>query len=102
MTATNKFTVVVEEVNTAPVLPVIPTQTVNALALLTVTNTATNGNIHSIITGYGLVNPPAGMSINSSGIISWTPSQAQGSSTNTVTTVVTNSNPYEMCIRDRH
>jgi hypothetical protein len=96
LTATNKFTVVVKEVNTSPVLPVIPTQTVNAQVLLTVTNTATNGNIHSIITGYGLVNPPAGMSINSSGIISWTPSQAQGSSTNTVTTVVTNSNPYDL------
>ena len=96
LTATNNFTVFVKEVNTAPVLPAIPTQTVNAQALLTVTNTATNGNIHSIITGYGLVSPPAGMSINSSGIISWTPGQAQGSSTNTVTTVVTNANPYDL------
>ena len=36
----------------APALPVIPTQTVNELTLLTVTNTATNANIHSTIAGY--------------------------------------------------
>ena len=47
LSATNSFTVVVREVNVAPALPVIPTQTVNELTLLTVTNTATNANIHS-------------------------------------------------------
>ena len=52
LTATNSFTVVVREVNVAPALPVIPSQTVNELTLLTVTNTATNSNIHSTIAGY--------------------------------------------------
>ena len=51
LSATNSFTVVVREVNVAPVLPVIPDQTVNELTLLTVTNTATNANIHSAIAG---------------------------------------------------
>lgn len=96
LTATNTFTVIVKEVNTPPVLPVIPAQTVNELALLTVTNTATEGNIHSTTTGYGLVNAPAGVSINASGIITWSPTQTQSPSTNTITTVVTNSNPYDV------
>ena len=82
--------------NIAPALPVIPTQTVNELTLLTVTNTATNANIHSTISGYTLVNPPTGASISTNGIITWTPSQTQSPSTNTFTTVVTNTNPYDL------
>ena len=96
MTATNSFTVTVREVNIAPTLPIIPAQTVNELALLTVTNTATNANIHSTISGYTLVSPPAGASISTNGIITWTPSPTQSPSTNTFTTVVTNANPYDL------
>ncbi len=95
LTATNSFTVIVHEVNSAPTLPVIAPQTVNELALLTVTNSASEPNIHSTTEGYGLVNPPPGASISSSGIVTWTPGQAQSPSTNVLTTVVTNSNPYD-------
>jgi hypothetical protein len=95
LSATNSFTVIVQEVNVAPSLPTIATHTVNASALLTVNNTATNFNIHSTNFGYGLINPPAGATINSSGVITWTPARAQGPSTNTITTVVTNNNPYD-------
>ncbi|MGD0262554.1 MAG: Ig-like domain-containing protein, partial [Verrucomicrobiota bacterium] len=93
--ATNSFTVVVREVNVAPVLPVIPTQTVNELALLTVTNTASETNIHATL-GYTLVNPPGGAAINGNGLITWTPSQTQSPGTNTITTVVTNTDPYDL------
>ncbi len=96
LTATNTFTVVVKEVNVTPTLSAIPIQAVNELTLLSVTNAATESNIHSTTTGYGLVNPPAGMSINSSGVITWTPSQTQSPGTNTITTVVTNHNPYDL------
>jgi hypothetical protein len=88
------FTVVVHEVNVAPVLPAIPTQTINAQATLNVTNTAAETNIHAALT-YGLVNPPLGMTINSSGVISWTPSLAQGHATNVITTVVTNTDVFD-------
>ncbi len=84
LSATNSFTVVVREVNVAPVLPVIPDQTVNELTLLTVTNTASETNIHATL-GYALVNPPAGAAIDANGIITWTPSQTQSPSTNTLT-----------------
>jgi hypothetical protein len=86
--ATNMFTVVVKEVNVVPTLPSIQTTTVNELTLLTVTNTATDSNIHAKLT-YALVNPPSGMSINTNGVIIWTPSQNQSPSTNLVTTVAT-------------
>ena len=96
LSATNSFTVVVREVNVAPSLPVIPAQTISELTLLTVTNTATNANIHSTIAGYGLINPPAGAAIDANGIITWTPSQSQSPGTNTITTVVTNADPYDL------
>jgi hypothetical protein len=95
LTATNSFSVMVKEVNMRPTLPNIGPQTVNELATLTVTNTATESNIHSATIGYGLVNPPNGVSISGSGVIIWTPSQGQSHSTNTITTVVTNSNPFD-------
>jgi hypothetical protein len=96
MSATNSFTVIVKEVNVAPVLPVVSTQTVSTSTLLTVTNTASEPNIHATTIGYQLVNPPAGMTININGIITWTPSTGQGPSTNTITTVVTNSDAFDL------
>ena len=96
LTATNSFTVIVREVNVAPSLPAIAQTNVNELTLLTVNNTATNGNLHSAITGYTLVNPPSGMVISASGVITWTPAQAQSPGTNLITTIVTNSNPYDL------
>ncbi|HTI73342.1 MAG TPA: hypothetical protein VMF06_25440, partial [Candidatus Limnocylindria bacterium] len=92
--ATNSFTVVVKEVNVAPVLPAIGSKTVNELTALVVTNTVTEPNIHTTVT-YALVNPPAGMSISGVGVISWTPSQTQSPGTNSITTVATGSNPFD-------
>jgi hypothetical protein len=96
LTSTNTFTVIVREVNVPASLPVISTQIVNELTLLTVTNAATNANIHATITGYTLVNPPGNMVINASGVITWTPTQAQSPNTNLITTVVTNSDVYDL------
>jgi hypothetical protein len=96
LTSTNQFTVIVKEVNVPATLPTVSTQTVNELTLLTVPNVATNFNIHSIIAGYSLLNPPANMVISTGGIITWTPAQAQSPSTNLITTIVTNSNPYDL------
>src|SRR5208283_3719767 len=76
LSATNSFTVVVREVNVAPVLAVIPAQTVNELTLLAVTNTAFETNIHATL-GYTPGSPPAGAASDTNGIITWTPSQNQ-------------------------
>jgi large repetitive protein len=95
LSANTSFNIVVYEVNIAPVLPVVPTQTVNALALLTVPDTATEPNIHATTVGYGL-SAPTGASINSSGIVSWTPARSQGPSTNTFMVVATNADFFDV------
>jgi hypothetical protein len=95
LSVTNSFLAVVREVNVAPLLSTISTQSVNALVLLTVTNTATESNIHSTL-GYALISPPVGAGIDTSGIITWTPTRPQGPSTNTITTLVTNTNLFDL------
>src|SRR2546425_11858755 len=62
---------------------------INELTTLTVTNTATDGDLPANVLTYQLVAPPTGASISASGVVSWTPSEAQGPSTNTFTTIVT-------------
>ena len=95
LNATNSFVVTVYEVNDPPIPPLIPTQTVNAQALLTVNDTATETNIHATV-GYFLLSAPAGAEINSSGIITWTPLRSQGPNTITITAVATNADIYDL------
>jgi hypothetical protein len=89
LSATNAFTIVVDEVNSAPVLGVIPNETINELTFFSVTNAATDTDIPANILTYTLINPPAGMTISTNGVITWTPSEAQGPGTNLITTVAT-------------
>jgi hypothetical protein len=42
------------------------------------------------------VSAPTNAAIDANGIFTWTPSQNQSPSTNTITTVVTNFNPYDL------
>jgi hypothetical protein len=83
-------------VNVAPVLPVIPTNVVNELTLLTVTNTASESDLHASITRYRLINAPVDMVISANGIITWTPNQNQSPGTKTIITVVYNNDPYDL------
>src|SRR5205823_11951936 len=90
VTAIQTCTLPVPEVNVAPVLSVPANQTVDEWRALAVTASATDADIPANTLTFSLVSPPAGMTINgSSGAISWTPSEAQGPSTNTITVVVT-------------
>jgi hypothetical protein len=94
LSATNTFTVVVNEVNTAPVLPGVTNYTINELTTLTITNTATDSDIPPNTLAYTLtVNCGAALVTNATisalGIITWTPTEAQGPSTNTFTSIVT-------------
>ena len=80
------ISVIVNEVNTAPVLTVPGPQVVNELATLTVTNTATDADLPAQTLTFALVAPLPGMAVNpASGVFTWTPSEAQGPSTNLVT-----------------
>src|SRR5205085_484060 len=83
LSATNTFNVLVTEVNIAPTLPVQTNRTVSELILLVITNKASDSDIPANALSYSLVNPPAGATIDTNGAISWTPTEAQGPSTNT-------------------
>ncbi|HEY3857391.1 MAG TPA: putative Ig domain-containing protein [Verrucomicrobiae bacterium] len=94
LSVTNTFTVTVNEVNTPPVLTVPTNQVIDELTTLNVTASATDSDIPVNPLTFSLVSPPQGMTINpSTGAISWTPTEAQGPSTNLITVVVTDSNP---------
>jgi hypothetical protein len=93
---TNAFTIMVEDSNLPPVLPVIPNQLVLLPGTLVVTNTATDPNIPPTTLGYTLsrtVPAPNVPVIDANGVITWMPTAAQAGSSYLLTTVVTNWNP---------
>src|SRR5206468_3893168 len=77
MNATNSFSVTVNEINTAPVLPNPPDRTIGEMTTLTVTNTATDTDLPANTLTYSFLDAPAGAAISSSGVITWTPSEIQ-------------------------
>jgi hypothetical protein len=65
--------------NTAPVLAAIPSQTVNEGSLLNFTASATDASLPAGDLIYSLIGAPGGATINpSTGVFSWTPSEARG------------------------
>src|SRR5439155_1059881 len=78
LSATNSFTIVVTEVNSAPSLPNQTNRTIAELTALVVTNTASDSDLPANTLSYSLQNPPAGAHINTNGVINWTPTEAQG------------------------
>src|SRR5207302_1599790 len=89
LSATNSFTVTVREVNVATLFPYTTLFRSDELSALAVTASATDADVPTNTLTFSLVGPPVGMTINgSSGAISWTPNEAQGPSTNTITVVV--------------
>jgi hypothetical protein len=94
LTATNAFTVVVNAIHNGPILPVQTNLTINELTLLIVTNTASDSDIpaHNLSYTVSIASssgPVTNATINTNGIIAWTPDESQGPSTNIVTTIVT-------------
>ena len=65
-------------------------RTVNELAPLVVTNTVVDTGIPAGNLAYSFLAAPAGATISTNGIINWTPTEAQGPSTNQFTTVAVN------------
>jgi formylglycine-generating enzyme required for sulfatase activity len=83
------FTVVVTEANSAPVLTVPTDRTVPELSTLTVTNTASDADLPANTLTFSLVSAPAGVNLDAtSGVLTWTPTEAQGPSTNLITVKV--------------
>ena len=73
-----------------PVLTVPPDQSINELTTLVVTNTATDTNILANALSFSLVAAPTGVNLHpNTGVLTWTPTEAQGPSTNLITVRVT-------------
>jgi hypothetical protein len=89
LSATNSFTVTVNEVNTSPVLNTIGAQTIDEQQTLTVANAATDSDLPANNLVYKLVDAPTGAVISPTGVITWTPTEAQGPTNVTITTIVT-------------
>ncbi len=88
-TATNTFTVLVNPVNDAPVLPPISTVSIAEGNTLLLTNSATDVESNALMYSLG-AEAPTNMSISaSSGVLTWTPTEAQGPTTNLITVIVT-------------
>jgi hypothetical protein len=83
-TVTNAFTVIVTEVNTAPVLVPVANRTIDQMTLLVLTLTATDADEPVQALTFSLVNGPADLTVTPAGRVSWAPRPAQFPSTNVV------------------
>src|SRR5207247_1182054 len=90
LTDNRSFTVVVDEVNSAPVLTVPPNKAIHGLATLVVTNTATDPDLPANTLTFSLESAPSGMILDSNtGVLLWAPTEAQRPSTNLIIVKVT-------------
>jgi hypothetical protein len=89
LTASTQFTVIVKEVNTAPVLTQIAARTVSAGQLLQVSLKASDADLPANKLTYSLVSAPAGATLDSAtGAFSWRPAKTAASATIPVTVAV--------------
>jgi hypothetical protein len=82
---TKTFTVAVAEVNSAPQLAVISDQSVDELSELTFAAAASDGDLPPQPLTFSLApGAPEGATISPEGVFRWTPTEAQGPSTNVI------------------
>jgi len=92
LSATNSFKVVVYAANTAPVVAAIADKAVYANTLLSFAVSATDTDQPPQTLTFSLgAGAPTGASISAGGLFNWTPTAAQGPSTNLISVVVTDS-----------
>ncbi|MDB6031447.1 MAG: N-acetylmuramoyl-L-alanine amidase, partial [Verrucomicrobiales bacterium] len=89
--ASQTFTIIVTDVNSAPVLPLISTMTIDEGSLLSINAAAIDADLPLQVLTYSLgAGAPVGAAINpTNGLFTWTPTEAQGPSTNLITIHVT-------------
>jgi hypothetical protein len=91
LSATQSFTVIVSEVNTAPSLAAITNKTVVESLLLTFTNSASDADVPANVLTFSFdAGAPTNAIINpTNGVFTWTPTEVQGPGTNTISVIVT-------------
>ena len=87
LSATQRFTIIVNEVNSPPIFSPIQNKNVATGQLLTVNSVVNDPDLPAQILTFSLgAGAPTGASLNSSsGVFTWTPSSAQSPSTNVIT-----------------
>ncbi len=79
LSITNQMTITVSEVNSPPSLTVPGAQTLDELATLSVTNSVLDTDLPTNTLTFSLVSAPPNAQINpTSGVVTWTPTEAQG------------------------
>lgn len=91
MTAQKTITINVLEVNVAPSLDAIPTQSIPEEVLWTYQMNATDPDLPTNTLTYSLFSGPTGLTVSAAGLIKWTPTEAQGPGTYSVTVLVADS-----------
>lgn len=95
--ATNSFRLVVNEVNSAPVMSPIKDATVLEGRWLIVTNAASDADLPAQQLTWSLVNAPAGATIDpASGLLRWRPTETQGGVTHAITVAVRDNGPGQL------
>jgi hypothetical protein len=95
MSTTRSFTVAVLESNEPPVLAPISDYTIHAGMTLSFTNTATDPDIPTNTLTFQVYPGPDGADVDpTNGIFTWTPDASFAGTTNSVTIVVTDDNPW--------
>ncbi len=89
LSTSKTFIIVVNEVNSAPVFAAVASQTVDELKTLTVGSPATDSDLPTNTLSYALVNPPVGATVSPQGVVTWTPTEAQGPTNVTIVVVAT-------------
>jgi len=104
--AAQRFYRVMVVSNQPPALVAQSNQVIDELDSLVVTNAAGDPDWPTELLTYELIGGPTNATISSDGVISWTPTEAQGPSTNTLTTVVTDNgglsatNTFEVVVNE--
>ncbi len=95
LSTARNFTVAVLESNEPPVLAPIADYSIHAGMTLTLTNSATDPDIPTNTLTFQVYPGPAGASVDpTNGIFTWTPDNSFAGTTNSVTIVVTDDNPW--------
>jgi hypothetical protein len=78
LSATNTFSIVVNEVNLSPELTVPADATIDELAAYSANATATDSDLPANTLTFHLVSGPSGLTISPAGAMNWTPGEGQG------------------------
>jgi hypothetical protein len=101
LASTNQWVVVVEEDNTPPVLLSPGSQVAEERRLWTVQLQALDSDLPTTPLTFSLVSGPPGLTVNATGLVSWTPTASQNPSTNLVVVRVSDSGPGSLRATNR-